>query len=81
MNFPAPQDKRSFLDTAAVVMSAVCMLHCLALPVAMTILPVMNVALLSESTFHLIMMVFILPVSVVALAVGCDVQPRSRWAL
>ena len=71
MNLPPTQDKRSLLDTAAVVMSGICLLHCLALPIALTMLPILNIAVLDERVFHLVMMVFILPVSVVALAIGC----------
>ena len=59
------------MDTAAVVLSSVCMLHCLALPIVLTLLPIVNVTLLDESTFHLVMMVGILPLSVIALSVGC----------
>ncbi len=71
---------RKYMDTAAVVLSGVCMLHCLALPIALTILPIVNVTLLDESTFHLIMMVVILPVSVVALSIGCR-QHKDRLTL
>ena len=63
--------RRRYMDTAAVVLSGVCMLHCLALPIALTILPIVNVTLLDESTFHLIMMAVILPISVIALTIGC----------
>ena len=63
--------RRKYMDTAAVVLSGVCMLHCLALPIALTILPIVNVTLLDESTFHLIMMAVILPISVIALTIGC----------
>lgn len=63
--------KRRYLDTVAAVLSGVCMLHCLALPLVFTLLPIVNVSLLSEQTFHLVMIVFILPVSVVALSIGC----------
>ncbi|MFT7218908.1 MAG: hypothetical protein ACI8Z1_000521 [Candidatus Azotimanducaceae bacterium] len=80
MNIPAPQDKRSLLDTAAVVMSGICMLHCLALPVVMTLFPILNIAVLDESTFHLLMIVFILPASVVALTIGCR-QHKDRLTL
>lgn len=59
------------MDTAAVVLSGVCLLHCLALPILLTLLPVVNVSLLDEATFHIIMLVVILPVSVIALAIGC----------
>lgn len=68
------------MDTAAVVLSGVCMLHCLALPIALTILPIVNVTLLDESTFHLIMMTVILPVSVIALSIGCR-QHKDRLTL
>jgi hypothetical protein len=71
---------RKYLDTAAVFLSGVCMLHCLALPIALTILPIVNVTLLDESTFHLIMMAVILPVSVIALSIGCR-QHKDKLTL
>ncbi|MBT5702927.1 MAG: MerC domain-containing protein [Gammaproteobacteria bacterium] len=71
---------RKYMDTAAVVLSGVCMMHCLALPIALTILPIVNVTLLDESTFHLIMMVVILPISVIALTIGCR-QHKDKLTL
>jgi hypothetical protein len=71
---------RKYMDTAAVVLSGVCMLHCLALPIALTILPIVNVTLLDESTFHVIMMAVILPVSVLALSIGCR-QHKDKLTL
>ena len=71
MDFQPNNRGRRYMDTAAVVLSGVCMLHCLALPIALTILPIVNVTLLDESTFHLIMMAVILPISVIALTIGC----------
>jgi len=68
------------MDTAAVVLSGVCMLHCLALPIALTILPIVNVSLLDESTFHLIMMAVILPISIIALSIGCR-QHKDKLTL
>jgi hypothetical protein len=62
---------RTYLDMAAVVLSGICMLHCLALPLVLTILPIVNVSLLDETTFHTLMLVVILPVSLVALTIGC----------
>ena len=69
MNPPANTQGR--LDTAAVILSGVCILHCLALPLLLTIFPIFNVTLLSEKVFHLLMLVFILPASLVALMIGC----------
>ena len=62
---------RSYLDAAAVVLSGICMLHCLALPLVLTILPIVNISLLDETTFHTLMLIVILPVSLVALTIGC----------
>ena len=72
--------RRKYLDTAAVFLSGVCMLHCLALPIALTILPIVNVTLVDESTFHLLMVAVILPVSVIALTIGCR-QHKDKLTL
>ena len=69
MNQPA--NNQAPLDAIAVVLSGVCMLHCLALPLLLTVFPIFNVALLSEYVFHLLMLLFILPASLVALMIGC----------
>ena len=69
MNQPA--NNQGHLDAIAVVLSGVCMLHCLALPLLLTISPILNVTLLSETVFHLLLLVFILPTSVIALTIGC----------
>ncbi|HAT28021.1 MAG TPA: hypothetical protein DCS89_13475 [Gammaproteobacteria bacterium] len=80
MDFQTNNRGRRYMDTAAVVLSGVCMLHCLALPIALTILPIVNVTLLDESTFHLIMMAVILPISVIALTIGCR-QHKDKLTL
>lgn len=80
MNQPANNQERARLDTAAVILSGICMLHCLALPVVLTIFPIFNVALLDEQTFHLVMLVVILPVSLVALTIGCR-QHKDRLTI
>lgn len=71
MNLPIDDKKRGYLDTIAVILSGVCMLHCLALPIALTLLPIVNITLISETAFHLILLLFIVPVSIIALAIGC----------
>jgi len=71
---------RKYMDAAAAILSGVCMLHCLALPIALTILPIANVTLLDESTFHLLMMAVILPISLIALTIGCR-QHKDRLTL
>lgn len=80
MNFQLNNRGRKYLDTAAVFLSGVCMLHCLALPIALTVLPIVNISLLDETTFHLIMMAGILPISVIALSIGCR-QHKDKLTL
>lgn len=65
------------LDAAGALLSGVCVLHCLLLPLALTLLPVLQVSLLGEDSFHQLLLVFILPVSVVALSIGC--RQHKGW--
>ena len=80
MDAPNPNLKQKYLDSAAVMLSGICMLHCLALPIVLTIAPIVNVTLLDETLFHQLMMLFILPVSLVALTVGCR-QHKDKTTL
>lgn len=59
---------RNWLDGAAVALSALCLVHCLALPLVVAGLPFL--AQFSEGHLHAQMLVVVLPVSVVALALG-----------
>ena len=69
---------RGTLDSIAVFCSALCIIHCLALPIFLTILPAINLYFLDHQTFHLILLVVVLPVSILALSLGCK---RHRDAL
>tara|TARA_B100000530_G_scaffold142469_1_gene89167 strand:- start:380 stop:781 length:402 start_codon:yes stop_codon:yes gene_type:complete len=59
------------LDGMAVFFSGTCILHCLILPMMVTLFPIIQSSLLEEKYFHLIMLVFILPTSLIALSLGC----------
>jgi len=63
--------KERFFDGLAIVLSGTCMLHCLALPILVTVFPIVQGSLLEEQYFHLIMLLLILPTSLIALTVGC----------
>ena len=73
----APHPKSTALDIAAIMLSGLCMLHCLALPIAITLFPILQVTLLQETYFHAIMLILILPASLIALTIGCR-QHRDR---
>lgn len=70
MKPPARGAYTGYLDTAAVILSGICLIHCLALPVAFALVPIFNVTLIDEPTFHLLMLVVILPISLLALTIG-----------
>ena len=56
------------LDKVAVTLSGLCLVHCLALPFLVVILPFSG--LFSDDHLHMQMLVLVIPVSVVALALG-----------
>jgi hypothetical protein len=57
-----------FLDNAAVVLSGICLLHCLALPVLIALLPFLGQ--LGAGHFHAQMLIVVLPVSIIAFSLG-----------
>lgn len=71
MNSEQHTHPRNRLDGLALVLSGTCMLHCLALPILVTLFPIIRGSLLEEQAFHLIILVFILPTSLIALTIGC----------
>lgn len=66
-----PDQRQVCLDTAAVLLSGACILHCLALPIAIGVLPALHIGFLEEPIFHILMILFVLPVSLLALTLGC----------
>jgi hypothetical protein len=57
-----------FLDNMAVVLSGVCLLHCLTLPVLIALAPFMSQ--FGEGHFHVQMLLVVLPVSIMAFSLG-----------
>lgn len=56
------------LDNAAVALSGLCLLHCLALPVVIAVLPFLGQ--FGEGHFHVQMLIAVLPVSIIAFTSG-----------
>jgi hypothetical protein len=71
MNQQPLQNSSARLDGVAVFLSGACMLHCLLLPILVTLFPIVQGSLLQEQDFHVIMLFLILPTSLFALMVGC----------
>lgn len=57
-----------WLDGAAVTLSALCLVHCLALPLVVAGLPFLSQ--FAESHLHAQALIVVLPLSVIALAIG-----------
>lgn len=65
-------------DKAAIGISALCVAHCLLLPVGFALLPSMALlAILGDELFHLLLVALVLPTSIVALTLGC--QRHKNW--
>ena len=62
------QKSSDWLDGAAVGLSALCMVHCLTLPLVVAGLPFL--AQFSEGHLHAQMLVVVLPLSIIALSIG-----------
>jgi len=69
------------LDKIAVLLSGVCILHCLITPIAVTALPIffMN-TFVEDVLFHKLMLWLVLPSSAVALFIGCGKHRDLRIA-
>jgi len=61
-------NQSDMLDKAAVTLSGLCLLHCLLLPVIITVLPFFGQ--FSERHLHAEMLVIVLPISLIALTIG-----------
>ena len=69
---------RSFSDKAAILISTVCTVHCLLIPIAVVAFPVLASTLFGDPGFHTILLWFILPTSLVALTLGCRAHRDVR---
>ncbi|MGI9272825.1 MAG: MerC domain-containing protein [Woeseiaceae bacterium] len=70
------QKSADWLDGAAVVLSALCLVHCLALPLIVAGVPFL--AQFAETHLHFQVLVIVIPLSVVALAIGFRRHRDSR---
>ncbi|MBL6689275.1 MAG: MerC domain-containing protein [Pseudomonadales bacterium] len=65
------------LDRTAIGLSAICVIHCLALPIALALLPSLALVPVADESFHVFLVWLVLPTSVIALALGC--KRHQRW--
>lgn len=68
---------QSIFDSCAVGISAVCALHCLALPVVLIAFPLLGTTVLADELFHAMLLWVILPSSLIAIILARRRHPDS----
>lgn len=65
-----------FSDKFAISLSMLCTIHCLALPLMVTLLPGLSALNLTDERFHVWMLLAVIPTSLYALTMGCQQHQR-----
>ena len=58
-------------DKAAIGLSLLCVVHCLLTPVAIVMFPALGATFLEGESFHYALLLFVLPISLFSLSLGC----------
>ena len=66
------------LDRFSIGFSTLCLLHCLAVPVLVSVVPVFATFALADERFHLALVALVVPMSVIALCLGCRLHKSRR---
>lgn len=69
------------LDKFAVSTSAICAIHCLCLPLLLGVFPAMGATLFGDEFFHVLLLWLVIPLSLVALTLGCRKHQSRLVAL
>lgn len=65
------------LDRVAISTSALCAVHCLCLPVFLSVLPALGATFFGQESFHVVLLWLVIPLSVIALGMGC--RKHKNW--
>jgi hypothetical protein len=65
-----------YFDRVAIALSTICIVHCLAMPFVIALLPVTAFAFGGNGHFHSLMLWFVVPTSVLGLGLGLRVHRR-----
>jgi uncharacterized membrane protein (UPF0136 family) len=66
-----------YFDRIAISLSAICIVHCLAVPLVVAVLPLAAIGLGGESHFHAVMLWLVVPISVIGLVMGYREHHRA----
>ena len=63
-------------DKAAISLSILCSIHCLLVPLAVALLPTVVAVSLNDEALHLWILIAVVPISAIALTLGCKKHKR-----
>jgi hypothetical protein len=66
-----------YFDRVAIALSTICIVHCLAMPFLIALLPVTALAFGGDGHFHTLMLWFVVPTSVLGFGFGFRVHRRA----
>jgi hypothetical protein len=67
-----------YFDRVAIALSTICIVHCLAMPFLIALLPVTAFAFGGDGHFHSLMLWFVVPTSVIGFGLGVRVHRRAE---
>lgn len=71
---------RPLADKLAISLSALCALHCLAIPLTAVLLPSFLAVGIEDEVFHIWLVAAVIPLSLFALGLGCR-NHNDKWVL
>ena len=70
------QHLTAIMDKLAISLSFLCVVHCLLLPFAVVVLPILGASFLEGEAFHFWLLFLVIPTSVYSLWLGCQKHGR-----
>src|SRR6187397_1429716 len=76
-----PMAASRYLDRIAISLSTICIVHCLAMPFVVAMLPVAALTFGNDGHFHALMLWLVVPTSAVGFAIGYRVHAKAGIVL
>jgi NAD/NADP transhydrogenase beta subunit len=73
--------RTALLDRCSIGLSFLCLAHCLAIPLLVSAAPVLATFAFADESFHLALVVLVVPTSLIALCLGCRLHRSLRIPL
>lgn len=70
-----------WMDLSGGILSTLCVLHCLLLPLVLTVFPMMGLRFLQDEWFHHVLLILVVPIALWSLGVGFRKHRKGRMLL